>query len=255
MTTPSGAIESPLVVIPTYNEAVNLPIAVRRTRVAAPDAHVLVVDDGSPDGTGDIADQLAADDTSIHVLHRTSKAGLGAAYIAGFRWGMGRGFDAMVEMDADGSHQPEDVPRLLAALENADLVIGSRWVPGGQVKNWPKSRWLLSKGGNAYTRLMLGLRVRDATAGFRVYRTTALERIDLRAVQSAGYCFQVDLTRRAALADLRIVEIPITFIEREIGDSKMSNAIVAEALWRVTGWGVSGRVSQLAGRLNVPRER
>jgi len=246
MTEPSGAGTSPLVVIPTYNEAANIHLAVHRTRTSAPEAHILVVDDGSPDGTGGIAEEIAAHDAAVHVLHRTAKQGLGAAYLAGFRWGMGRGFDAMVEMDADGSHQPEDVPRLLAALENADLAIGSRWVPGGEVKNWPRSRLLLSKGGNAYTRIMLNLPVRDSTAGFRAYRTAALEQIDLRSVQSQGYCFQVDLTRRAALANLRIVEVPITFIEREVGESKMSNAIVAEALWRVTDWGVRKRAAQLA---------
>jgi len=245
---PNGTIASPLVVIPTYNEAANIHLAVHRTRTAAPEAHILVVDDGSPDGTGGIADEIAAHDSVIHVLHRTSKQGLGAAYLAGFRWGMGRGFDAMVEMDADGSHQPEDVPRLLAALANADLAIGSRWVPGGEVQNWPRTRLLLSKGGNAYTRVMLNLPVRDATAGFRAYRTTALEQIDLRTVQSQGYCFQVDLTRRAAAAGLRIVEVPITFIEREVGESKMSNAIVAEALWRVTDWGVRKRTAQLTNK-------
>jgi len=242
----SGLIQSPLVVVPTYNEAANIHLAVHRTRASVPNAHVLVVDDASPDGTGDIADEMAADDPSVHVLHRTAKQGLGGAYLAGFRWGMGRGFDAFVEMDADGSHQPKDIPRLVAALDNADLAIGSRWVPGGRVENWPRSRLFLSKGGNAYTRLMLNLPVRDATAGFRAYRTAALEQIDLRTVQSQGYCFQVDLTRRAAAVGLRIVEVPITFIEREVGESKMSNAIVAEALWRVTGWGIRERATQLA---------
>ena len=246
MTKPSGPITSPLVIVPTYNEAANIHLVVHRTRTSAPAAHILVVDDGSPDGTGGIADEIAAHDSSVHVLHRTTKNGLGAAYLAGFRWGMGRGFDAMVEMDADGSHQPEDLSRLLAAIENADLAIGSRWVPGGEVQNWPRPRLLLSKGGNAYTRLMLSLPVRDATAGFRAYRTTALEQLDLSTVQSQGYCFQVDLTRRAVDAGLRIVEVPITFIEREAGESKMSNAIVAEALLRVTDWGVRKRVAQLA---------
>jgi dolichol-phosphate mannosyltransferase len=242
--------ERVLVVIPTYNERESLPIVVERVRAAAPEVDVLVADDASPDGTGDLADQLAAEDAQVHVLHRTAKNGLGAAYLAGFRWGMARDYDVLVEMDADGSHRPEHLPALLAALDDADVVIGSRWVPGGGVVNWPRRRQLLSQGGNRYTQLMLGLGVRDATAGYRVYRASALSQMDLDTVVSQGYCFQVDLTRRATKAGLRITEVPITFVEREAGDSKMSGAIVGEALWRVTQWGMSDRIRQVAGRAN-----
>jgi dolichol-phosphate mannosyltransferase len=230
-----------LVVIPTYNEAAALPPLVERVRRATPDAHVLVADDNSPDGTGVVADRLAEADDHVHVLHRSAKNGLGAAYLAGFRWGTGRGYDVLVEMDADGSHRPEHLPAMLEALQDADVVIGSRWVPGGGVVNWPRHRLWLSRGGNRYTQLMLGLPVHDATAGYRAYRASALEQMDLETVASQGYCFQVDLTRRADAAGLRIVEVPISFVEREVGDSKMSGTIVAEALWRVTVWGVGDR--------------
>lgn len=240
--------EPVLVVIPTYNERPTLPAAIERVRAAVPDAHVLVVDDASPDGTGELADEIAATDTSVHVLHRPGKQGLGAAYLAGFRWGMGRAYEVLVEMDADGSHRAEHLPQLLAALDHADVVIGSRWVPGGAVENWPRSREVLSRGGNTYARVMLGVPVHDATAGYRVYRRGALEQLDLATVQSQGYCFQVDLTRRAHHAGLRIVEVPITFVERAEGVSKMSRAIVAEALWRVTAWGVQDRWHQLRAR-------
>lgn len=234
-----------LVIIPTYNEAESLPLIVGRVRQAVPSAHVLVADDGSPDGTGAIADEMTAYDEHVHVLHRTAKSGLGAAYLAGFRWGMTRGYDVLVEMDADGSHQPEHLPAMLDALEGADVVIGSRWVPGGGVENWPRRRQWLSQGGNRYTQLMLGLGVNDATAGYRAYRSDALEQLDLDTVASQGYCFQVDLTRRAVRAGLRVVEVPITFVERELGASKMSGLIVAEALLRVTQWGVTDHARTL----------
>jgi dolichol-phosphate mannosyltransferase len=237
-----------LVIIPTYNERESLPRVVDRVRSSTPGAHILVVDDNSPDGTGDLAEDLARADQHVHVLHRTAKNGLGAAYLAGFRWGMSRGFEVLVEMDADGSHRPEHLLDLLDALDGADVVIGSRWVPGGGVVNWPRHRQWLSQGGNRYTQAMLGLGVRDPTAGYRAYRREALERMDLATVASQGYCFQVDLTRRAAAAGLRIVEVPITFVERERGDSKMSSTIVAEALWRVTQWGVAQRVAGLDPR-------
>ena len=237
-----------LVIIPTYNERESLPLIVERVRASTPDAFILVVDDNSPDGTGDVAEGLSDADNHVLVLHRTAKNGLGAAYLAGFRWGMSRGFDVLVEMDADGSHRPEHLPQMLEALDDADVVIGSRWVPGGGVENWPRHRQWLSQGGNRYTQLMLGLGVHDATAGYRAYRRSALERMDLSTVASQGYCFQVDLTRRAAAAGLRIVEVPITFVEREIGDSKMSGAIVGEALWRVTQWGVANRARRLMAR-------
>jgi dolichol-phosphate mannosyltransferase len=238
-----------LVVIPTYNERDTLRDTVRRVLVALPDAHVLVADDNSPDGTGDLADELAAADDRVHVLHRPAKHGLGAAYLAGFRWGLGRGYDVVVEMDADGSHPAEALPTLVAGLGDADLVIGSRWVPGGRVRNWPRSREVLSRGGNLYIRGLLGIDVRDATAGYRAFRRSTLEAIDLETVRSQGYCFQVDLTRRALAAGLRVAEVPITFVEREHGESKMSRAIVAEALWRVTVWGVQRRASQAIAAL------
>jgi dolichol-phosphate mannosyltransferase len=235
---------SVLVIIPTYNEFESLPLIIRRIREAVPDAHILVADDNSPDGTGECADALAETDRHVHVLHRTAKNGLGAAYLAGFRWGLTRGYDLLIEMDADGSHQPEHLPAMLAAAQDADVVIGSRWVSGGGVVNWPKHRQWLSQGGSRYAHAMLGLGVKDATAGYRVYRATALQRLGLDTVASQGYCFQIDLTRRAARAGLRIVEVPITFMERELGDSKMSSAIVVEALWRVTQWGVADRAKR-----------
>jgi dolichol-phosphate mannosyltransferase len=233
---PDGRV---LVVVPTYDERLNLEPVVGRVRSAVPAADVLVVDDASPDGTGEIADRLAAEDDQVHVLHRVGKQGLGSAYLAGFGWGLQRGYDVLVEMDADGSHQPEQLPDLLAALADADLVLGSRWVSGGSVVNWPRSRELLSRGGNTYVRLMLGLGLRDATGGFRAFRRETLDKLDLDAVASQGYCFQVDLARRAVSQELRVVEVPIEFVEREHGVSKMSGAIVREALWRVTVWGLA----------------
>jgi dolichol-phosphate mannosyltransferase len=240
---------SVLVVIPTYNERENLPLILRRLHQAAPEVHVLVVDDGSPDGTGKLADELADTDERIQVLHRTEKAGLGAAYVAGFRLGLEAGYQVLVEMDADGSHAPEQLPRLLAALAHADLVLGSRWVPGGQVQNWAKSRELLSRGGNLYTRLALGMPLKDATGGYRAYRRQVLEGMALESVASQGYCFQVDLAWRAVQAGYRVVEVPITFAEREHGESKMSGNIVREALLRVTEWGAAHRARQLKGLL------
>ncbi len=234
-----------LVVIPTYDERENIERIVARVTSSVADAHLLVVDDGSPDGTGKIADELADADPRIHVLHRAEKAGLGAAYIAGFDWGLARGYDVLVEMDADGSHAPEQLPRLLSALDEADLVLGSRYVPGGAVVNWPRSREIISRGGNVYTQLALGMRVRDATGGYRAFRRTVLEGIDYAGVSSQGYCFQVDLVRRAFDAGFRVVEVPITFVERERGESKMSGKIVREAFLRVTQWGARHRAQQL----------
>lgn len=229
-----------LVVIPTYNEASSLRRVVESVRRTAR-AHVLVVDDNSPDGTGELADWLVERDYGVHVLHRTGKAGLGAAYRAGFAWALASGYEAIGQMDADGSHAPEDVPRLLDALGNADLVIGSRYVPGGAVRNWPPTRRLLSRAGNAYVQLWTGLPVNDATAGFRMFRRSALAALDLDEVRSDGYSFQIELALRAHAAGLRVVEIPITFVERINGVSKMSRAIVAEALWRVPGWALNVR--------------
>jgi dolichol-phosphate mannosyltransferase len=236
-----------VVIIPTYNERENLPLILQRLFAAVPDAHSLVVDDGSPDGTGEIADKLATDDPRIQVMHRAEKTGLGAAYVAGFRWALDAGYDVLVEMDADGSHAPEQLPRLLAALAHADVVLGSRWVPGGEVVNWPKSREILSRGGNLYTRLALGIELHDATGGYRAYRRQVLLTIDLSSIASQGYCFQVDLAWRAVQAGFRVAEVPITFAERERGESKMSGNIVREALLRVTEWGAAHRAAQLRG--------
>ena len=233
-----------VIVMPTYNERQNLEPIAGRVRAALPAADLLVVDDNSPDGTGDLADKLAEADPHVQVMHRTDKAGLGKSYIAGFGWALERGYDVIVEMDADGSHQPEHLPGLVAALNGADLSIGSRWVPGGKVVNWPKTREALSRAANIYTRLMLGLSVRDATAGFRAYRAATLRTISLEQVESTGYCFQIDLTLRVADAGLRIVEVPITFVEREHGASKMSNSIIMEAFWRVAQWGVKRRLGR-----------
>lgn len=233
-----------LVVVPTYDEVENLPLITRRLRTAVPNADLLVVDDNSPDGTGELADGLAAADPSVHVLHRAGKQGLGAAYLAGFAWAREHGYDVVVEMDADGSHAPEQLPRLLAALEDADLVLGSRWVAGGEVVNWPRSREVLSRGGNLWTRVALGLPLKDATGGFRAYRREVLDKMATPAVASQGYCFQVDLAWQTWRAGYRVVEVPITFVERELGTSKMSRAIVLEALWRVTLWGVTSRRSR-----------
>ncbi|MQA06362.1 MAG: glycosyltransferase [Streptosporangiales bacterium] len=227
-----------LVVTPTYNERATLSGVVQRLRTSAPEADVLVVDDASPDGTGEIADRLAGDDRQVHVLHRNSKDGLGRAYVAGFEWGLERGYDVLVAMDADGSHQPEQLRRLLTALDDADVVIGSRWVPGGVVRNWPLRRELLSRGANVYARLALGIPVRDATAGYRAYRSVVLDKIGIAEVASQGYCFQIDLVLRALRAGSRVVEVPIEFVERAEGTSKMSGHVVAEALTRVTLWGL-----------------
>jgi dolichol-phosphate mannosyltransferase len=238
-----------LVVIPTYNEAENVRIIVDRLRRAVPTVDVLIADDNSPDGTGGIADEIAASDPSVHVLHRPGKQGLGAAYLAGFDWARDEEYDAVVEMDADGSHAPEELPKLLDALAEADVVIGSRWVHGGKVVNWPVHRLLLSRGGNLYTRLALGMPIRDATGGYRAYRLTALDKMNTETVASQGYCFQVDLAWRAHRNGFRVVEVPITFAERERGASKMSSTIVREALWRVTVWGTRARASELRKRL------
>ncbi|MEV4677215.1 MULTISPECIES: polyprenol monophosphomannose synthase [Actinomadura] len=244
-----AALGRVLVIIPTYNERDNIERIAGRVRAAVPSVDVLVVDDASPDGTGEVADAMAAADEQIQVLHREGKDGLGPAYIAGFRWAAEHGYDVMVEMDADGSHQPEELPRLLAALEDADLVIGARWVPGGKVRNWPKRREALSRGANTYARLMLGIPLHDATAGYRAFRAATLAKIGLDEVDSRGYCFQIDLALRAVRQGLRVVEVPITFVEREHGTSKMSRDVMAEAALRITQWGMSDRV----GKIRPPR--
>ena len=230
-----------LVVIPTYNEKDNLEPIVSRVLASVPDADILIVDDNSPDGTGRIADYLSATDNRIHVLHGRGKSGLGKAYLSGFSLALRWNYDVVVEMDADGSHDPAELPSLLAALDDADLVLGSRWVKGGTVINWPKSRQILSRAGNAYSRYMLGMPARDLTGGYRAFRASALRKIDLDSVNSQGYCFQVTW-HCAGRAGLAIVEVPITFVERQRGSSKMSNAIVFEALWRVTRWSLSAKL-------------
>jgi dolichol-phosphate mannosyltransferase len=241
-----------LVVIPTYNELENLPIIVARVRAAAPEVHILIADDNSPDGTGEVADRLAAQDSAVQVLHRANKSGLGAAYLEAFQWAKANEFDVVVEMDADGSHSPTDLVKILAALIDSDVVLGSRWVKGGQVVNWPRSRELLSRGGNLYTRLWLGIPLKDATGGFRAYRMTAIAKLDVSKVESQGYCFQVDMAWRAVRSGLRVIEVPITFVEREFGESKMNQAIVKEALWRVTQWGLAKRGADLKAFLRLP---
>jgi len=227
-----------LVIVPTYNERESLEAIVGRIRAAVPAADVLIVDDASPDGTGELADSLA--DTSVAVLHRAGKDGLGRAYLAGFARAISGEYHYVAEIDADGSHDPAELPAMLAlAVAGADLVIGSRWVAGGAVRNWPWIRQAISRAGNWYSRTMLRSRVRDITAGYRVFRTTALEQLHLDDVSSQGYCFQVELAWRLERMGASIVEHPITFVERETGRSKMHLGIVIEALLRVTGWGLT----------------
>ncbi len=232
-----------LVIIPTFNERENLPAIHRRLKEACPGVDVLVVDDSSPDGTGELADELAAADPGrTHVMHRTVKDGLGAAYLAGFAWGLSRDYSVLVEMDADGSHAPEQLRRLLDAVDSgADVVIGSRYLNGGAVRNWPWRRWALSWTANTYARLALDIGIHDITAGYRAYRREVLEKIGLDAVESKGYCFQIDLTRRALNNGFVVVEVPITFTERELGVSKMSGSNIREALVKVAKWGIEGR--------------
>ena len=245
--TDRGPLQRVLVLVPTYNERENVRRILARVRASVPEADVLVLDDNSPDGTGRVADELAAADPGVHVLHRAGKEGLGAAYLAGFAWALDHDYDAAVEMDADGSHQPEQLRALLVAAQDADVVIGSRWVRGGSVVNWPVHRKVLSVGANLYTRILLGMPVSDATAGYRVYRASTLRRLGLETVRSQGYCFQVDMTWRAIKQGLVVVEVPIEFVERAVGYSKMSQDIVRESLVRITGWGAAYRGAQLAG--------
>jgi len=235
-----------LILVPTFNEAGSIRPIVARIRSALPDDDVLIIDDNSPDGTGRIADELSATDPRVQVMHRPSKTGLGAAYLQGFARALERGYDVVVEIDADGSHDPAELPTMLAVLERdlADLVIGSRWVAGGEVVNWPWVRRAISRSGNRYARWMLRSRIHDLTGGFRAYRTTALGALDLTAVSSQGYCFQVELAWRVEGAGGTVREHPIAFVERATGRSKMHVGIVAEALVRVTGWGMSIRLGR-----------
>jgi len=220
--------------LPTYNERENLEAMVSALGEVLPeDSRILVIDDNSPDGTGEIADQLAAERGDVEVLHRPRKEGLGPAYLAGFRRALGLGADLVLEMDCDFSHDPADVPRLLAAADRADLVLGSRYVPGGGTKNWGVLRRVVSRVGSLYAQVLLGLRVRDLTGGFKCYRRAVLETIDLDAIKSKGYAFQIETTYRAIRAGFRVAEVPIVFVDRQVGGSKMSNSIVLEAIWKV----------------------
>ncbi len=239
---------STLVIIPTYNERENLADIIARLLRSVVSVDVLVVDDNSPDGTGALASALASGHTRIHVLHRGGKEGLGAAYRAGFSWGLEQGYERLVEMDADGSHQPEQLDRLLTRLQSCDVVLGSRWVHGGSVVNWPMRRSLLSQGGSLYARIALGISVRDITGGYRAFTADALRAIGYESVLSQGYCFQIEMLWRAHGAGLRIAEVPITFVERVYGESKMSSGIVKEAIVRVTRWGVSRAAARLQGK-------
>jgi dolichol-phosphate mannosyltransferase len=237
-----------LVVIPTYNEAENIRPITDRVRRAVPSVDILIADDNSPDGTGGIADELAAADDHVFVLHRAGKEGLGAAYVAGFAWAKNKGYDAVVEMDADGSHAPEELSTLLDALVDTDAVLGARYIPGGSVHNWPLHRLLLSRGGNIYIKMALGMPFKDATGGYRAYRMPVLDTIDVSTVASTGYSFQVELAWRTYRHGFRIAEVPITFTEREHGVSKMSGNVFKEQLLRVTVWGVQARKDALFAR-------
>ncbi|MCK7637080.1 polyprenol monophosphomannose synthase [Corynebacterium pygosceleis] len=244
MSKPSDAT---LVIIPTYNERENLPLITGRVRSATPEVDILIVDDASPDGTGELADEIAENDERIHVLHRNGKGGLCGAYVEGFRWGLDRGYRVLCEMDADGSHAPEQLHLLLEQVDaGADLVIGSRYVEGGKVVNWPKQRWVLSKGGNIYISLALGAGLSDMTAGYRAYRRELIESLDLDELSNAGYIFQVDLAWRAVREGFDVREVPITFTEREIGESKLDGSFVKDSLAQVTAWGIAHRREQLS---------
>jgi len=234
-----------LVIIPTYNESGNIESIVSRLRAAVPAADVLIADDNSPDGTGDIADKLAAGDGQIHVLHRDEKQGLGAAYLAGFDWGLEHGYDVLAEMDADGSHQPEQLPSLLEALEQADMVKGSRWMRGGSVVDWDKKRELLSRGANIWVQAIMDVPVHDSTGGYNVFRADILRQIDLDSITSKGYAFQIDMTRQVLEAGGVVAEVPIEFQDRTVGESKMSGSIIKEALVKTAGWGAKRRLSQI----------
>jgi dolichol-phosphate mannosyltransferase len=244
-----------LVIVPTYNEAQSVPRLISSVLELLPAIHVLVVDDGSPDGTADICQGIADGDSlgRVHIMRRAGKQGLGSAYISGFGWGATRGYQAIIEMDADGSHRPIDLVAMVAAFdadETIDCVIGSRWMPGGKVVNWAKQREALSRGANKYAKFMLGLKVNDITAGFRVYRSSLLGKIDFATVVSEGYCFQIEMTRKVVGLNAKIKEVPITFVEREFGVSKMSGNIVIEAMSRVTVWGLQ-RALKIGGRNNA----
>ncbi|MDO5031604.1 polyprenol monophosphomannose synthase [Corynebacterium sp.] len=241
----STTSESTLVIIPTYNEIENLPLITGRVRKATPEVDILIVDDNSPDGTGQAADELAAADDHLHVLHREGKGGLLGAYIAGFEWGLDKGYQVLCEMDADGSHAPEQLHLLLEEIDKgADLVIGSRYVPGGETVNWPANRELLSRLGNKYISVALGAGINDMTAGYRAFRRELLEHLDFEDLSKAGYIFQVDVAFRAIKDGFDVREVPITFTERELGESKLDGSFVKDSLLEVTKWGVAHRSEQ-----------
>ncbi|HCG45788.1 MULTISPECIES: polyprenol monophosphomannose synthase [Corynebacterium] len=241
----STITSSTLVIIPTYNEIENLPLITGRVLEATPDVHILIVDDNSPDGTGDLADKYAESNDHIHVLHREGKGGLLGAYIAGFKWGLERDYEVLCEMDADGSHAPEQLHLLLEQIDKgADLVIGSRYVPGGETVNWPASREYLSRLGNLYISFALGAGLSDMTAGYRAFRRSLLESIDFDELSKAGYIFQVDLAFRAVKEGFDVREVPITFTEREFGESKLDGSFVKDSLVEVSKWGLAHRAEQ-----------
>lgn len=232
-----------LIIIPTYNEIENMRPLLEAIFLHAPQTDILIVDDNSPDGTGALADQMHTEDARVHVLHRAGKLGLGTAYIAGFKYAIAQGYDAAFEMDADFSHDPRYLPDFLTAIENADLVIGSRYIQGGDTPNWTLLRRIISGGGNTFARFVLGLPVHDCTAGFRCYRREVLETIDLDSVQALGYAFQVELVYRVLHSGFKIVEIPIVFMDRRVGKSKMSRTIFIEGFL----WVIRARLGQLPG--------
>ena len=244
-----------LVLMPTYNETKSLPRTVASLFEHNPQVSLLIIDDNSPDGTGALAEKLAANDSRINVMHRSGKQGLGKAYLAGFEWGLSREFEFLVEMDADGSHRARDLPNLLAAAEHADLVIGSRWVRGGSVENWPRHRQFISRAGNFYARTVLRCKVNDLTAGFRVFRASLLRRLPTAEIKAQGYGFQVEMAWRAIQSGAVVEEVPIVFVERAEGESKMSTKIVIEALLLTTWWGVQSllRLGPLRRRFGSAR--
>ena len=228
-------------IIPTYNEAESLPILLRELSMLRKDFNYLVVDDGSPDGTAEICEKLKSEILNLKILRRSKKSGLGSAYRDGYRYALGKKFDAIIQIDADRSHQVSDLPKLLTKFESnpsVDLVIGSRWIKGGSVLNWSKHREVLSRLANIYSNVLLGLDVKDSTAGFRVYKTSAIKKLNLGNIKSEGYCFQIEMTREVKKIGGVISEVPITFVERQFGKSKMSGKIVIEAMLRVTYWGL-----------------
>ncbi|MEA9984477.1 MULTISPECIES: polyprenol monophosphomannose synthase [Subtercola] len=235
-----------VVVIPTYREKDTIAAIIDRVLSSVPTVNVLVVDDNSPDGTGAIVDGIAAADERVNIMHRTEKNGLGTAYVAGFGWALGQGYDFIIEMDADGSHQPEELPRLLALLEGgANLAIGARWIPGGKTENWPWYRKLISRSGTTYARIMLSSKLHDITSGYRGFSADTLRALDLSKLDSAGYCFQIELAWLVERSGGNVGEFPITFVERLEGQSKMTSGIVVEALSKVTSWGIASRLGRI----------